>query len=111
MNTAGLARQGYIFMHGGDNKGADGTFMMSPSKAVFTLLQDECGMPILPTEGAPIKTSSAPAGLMMRMARMVREGRTDERANMARGDDTGSDTDMPGLEETSFDESDCYDSD
>ena len=31
VHTAGLARQGYIFVHGGDNKGADSTFMMSPS--------------------------------------------------------------------------------
>ena len=48
---------------------------------------------------------------MARMARMVREGRTDGRASMARGDDMGSDADMPGLEETSSDESDGYNSD
>ena len=67
VSTVRLARQpeGYIFVHGGNDKGADGTFMMSPSKAVFALSQDKCGMPILP---APIKTLSAPTGLMARMA-------------------------------------------
>ena len=68
-------------------------------------------MPILLTEGAPIKTLSAPAGLMARMARMVREGRTGGHANMAHSNNTGSDADMPGLKETSSDESDGYDSD
>ena len=111
VNTVGLAQQGYIFVHGGDNKGTDGTFMMSPSKAVFALSQDECGMLILPTKGAPIKTSSAPAGLMAQVARMMREGRTGGHANMAHGNDTGSDVDMPELKETSSDESEGYDSD
>ena len=102
VNTAGLGRKGYIFVHGGDDKGVDGSLMMAPNGAVFVLCQDECGMPILPTEGAPIKTSSAPAGLMRRVVGMMRE----ERANMVHGSDTGSDSDMPGLEETSSDESD-----
>ena len=63
VNTAGLGRKGYIFMHGSDDQGINDSLMMVPNRAVFALCQDECRMLILPTEGVPVKTSSAPAGL------------------------------------------------
>ena len=72
VNMAGLAHKGCIFAHGGDDKALD--LVMAPNKAVFALCQGKCGMPILPTKDAPIKASSAPAGLMARMVGMMREG-------------------------------------
>ena len=55
INTAHLTRQGYIIAQGVGKDGMDGSFMMDPGNSVIWLMsQDDYGMPILETNGAPI---------------------------------------------------------
>ena len=55
INTAHLTHQGYIIAQGVGKDGMDGSFMMDPDNGVIWLMsQDDYGMPILETNGAPI---------------------------------------------------------
>ena len=52
----------------------DGSFMMDPdSGEVWPMSQDDHGMPILETEGAPIRVSSKPVGLITRFAEVAKK--------------------------------------
>ena len=52
----------------------DGSFMMDPDIGeVWPMLQDDHGMPILETEGAPICVLSKPVGLITRFAEVAKK--------------------------------------
>ena len=130
INTAALACEGYIVAQGMGPDGADGSFLMDPNGTlddVWPMSQDDYGMPILETEGAPIRVRSKPAGLMVRIANIARKlskggtatnidtSKVFRRANAltrrGHGADVDSDSEpnMPGLESSSSDVTDSSD--
>ena len=105
INTAHLARQGYILAQGMDKDGIDGSFMMDPdSGVVWPMSQDDHGMPILETDGAPIHVSSKPVRLITRFAEVAKKHKAmlapiTPRAHNASAQSSDA-SDVPDLETT-----------
>ena len=108
INTAHLARQGYIIAQGMGKDGIDGSFMMDPdSGVVWPMSQDDHGMPILETDGAPIRVSSKPIGLITRFVEVAKRHKVTftpitPKAHNASAQSSDA-SDMPDLEETTTD--------
>ena len=75
INTAALGRDGYIMIQGDDVNGRSGSCLIGGNDrdpAVWFLDNDNFGMPILRTEGAPTHKQSRPAGLLARLAGVLK---------------------------------------
>ena len=74
IHTAHLARQGCIIAQGAGKDGIGRSFMMDPdSGMVWPMSQDDHSMLILETDGAPIRASSKPVGLITRFAEVAKK--------------------------------------
>ena len=65
VNTTQLRKAGWRFVQETNHAGEDGTYLEAPDGVVFPLGADDHGMPILPTEGAPIMKGSNPDGRIL----------------------------------------------
>jgi hypothetical protein len=60
LNVMALQECGWKIVLERNANGDPGNFLMAPDGVIFALHVDECGMPILPTRGAPIARYSKP---------------------------------------------------
>ena len=63
LDTAALMCKGWFFVLCANDDGSDGSFMAAPDGVVVPIGQDPHGMPVLPTEGAPIDMKVKPLPL------------------------------------------------
>jgi hypothetical protein len=125
LNTTALRKSGWKFVQQNNLDGSDGTCLIAPDGKIFALGGDDHEMPILTTRQTPV-VAKAKSSTLRRLAQHLlhiakygnkaapstptpkKKHRTAVAFEASTDDDKGSQTDgeMPGLEDTSSDDSD-----
>ena len=127
LNTTAPRKSEWKFVQQNNADGTDGTCLIAPDGKIFALGGDDHEMPILPTRQAPVVAKAKPSTLrqlaqqLLHIAKYGNKPKPPEPNNkkhraavafetgMDDGEDSETDGEMPGLEDTSSEVSDSDD--